>query len=362
MVKLFPSVACNVNSDCPPSTFCQRYNKVCCAVIDGCPIDLPPLLTSCSSQNPVDTCGYGMNCQSGTCEPVDICVCSKGSFMCYAAQSKARANQECPYGHTELNLNLAFDDYANENRWILRNECSGRIQDYGGPFDRGTPSYDLKTCVYSEARYVLGILDTYGDGICCEHGSGNYVLGYNDAVISSGEFKGAATYVSFGEKCTNNRSFGNLVCLDNMLLVDVSIVFDNYPSETSWALINDCTGEFVKSGEDYKNTEDHKTSEAFCVPPAKYTFTILDSRGDGLCCSNGDGSYKITYDEIELHSGGHFGESESITFGGCPSNILKKFSSSDNIISHPFSDRRSPVPNARSPTTNKRSSITNNPT
>lgn len=50
-------------------------------------------------------------------------------------------------------------------------------------------------------------------------------------------------------------------------------------------------------------------------------FTIIDSGGDGLCCGEGQGSYKISYDGKELNSGGVFYDSESTPFGLCGATL-----------------------------------------
>jgi hypothetical protein len=44
------------------------------------------------------------------------------------------------------------------------------------------------------------------------------------------------------------------------------------------------------------------------------TFTIRDSWGDGICCANGLGSYKVTGCEVGYASGGSFGSAKSTSF------------------------------------------------
>merc|ERR1712174_181792 len=51
-----------------------------------------------------------------------------------------------------------------------------------------------------------------------------------------------------------------------------------------------------------------------CLASDEYTFTITDAYGDGICCSYGNGGYKITVDGTEVVSGGDFGNSETETF------------------------------------------------
>merc|ERR1712183_1164750 len=51
-----------------------------------------------------------------------------------------------------------------------------------------------------------------------------------------------------------------------------------------------------------------------CLASDEYTFTITDAYGDGICCSYGNGGYKIMVDGTEVISGGDFGNSETETF------------------------------------------------
>ena len=63
--------------------------------------------------------------------------------------------------------------------------------------------------------------------------------------------------------------------------LEVEIVTDNYPGETSWSLTNTCTGDIVKTGGDY---DSGTHSEIMCVV-GELDFTINDSWGtwDGQC-------------------------------------------------------------------------------
>ena len=90
--------------------------------------------------------------------------------------------------------------------------------------------------------------------------------------------------------------------------LSVNIELDNSLSgEISWSLTNLCTGEEVaaaSSSEDYEE----------CLPQDAYNFTIFDWLGDGICCSEGEGSYSVTYNGDEVASGGKFGSFERTPF------------------------------------------------
>lgn len=98
-------------------------------------------------------------------------------------------------------------------------------------------------------------------------------------------------------------------CLLGQNQLKIVIIPDNYPSETSWNL-KDQTGAIVLSG--------IINSDSICVPNNScYTFTIIDSYGDGICCAFGNGSYKIYLNGVQVATGGQFTYQQSVDIN-CP--------------------------------------------
>ncbi|MEM8527950.1 MAG: S8/S53 family peptidase [Bacteroidota bacterium] len=106
------------------------------------------------------------------------------------------------------------------------------------------------------------------------------------------------------------NSGGGNGCNDNALTL--TIVTDQYPQETSWNITDD-NGNTVASGGGYTSQFTSYT-EDICLPDGCYTFTILDSYGDGICCAYGNGSYTLTDGSSTLSSGGSFQSSEATDF------------------------------------------------
>jgi len=96
----------------------------------------------------------------------------------------------------------------------------------------------------------------------------------------------------------------------------LTLLTDNYASETSWTLVNQCTDQTQANGAGYQSANTNYVEEK-CIPSGEYTFTINDSYGDGICCGYGSGSYTVEYDGNVVKEGGQFGSSESTTFGSC---------------------------------------------
>ncbi|MCR9288906.1 MAG: S8 family serine peptidase [Bacteroidetes bacterium] len=96
--------------------------------------------------------------------------------------------------------------------------------------------------------------------------------------------------------------------------ITLSILTDNYASETTWD-IRDGSGNVVASGGPYAQNNTTFTHN-LCVASACFDLTIYDSYGDGICCAYGNGSYSLTEDATgnTLASGGSFGSSETTNF------------------------------------------------
>ncbi|GAA0890734.1 hypothetical protein GCM10009122_04130 [Fulvivirga kasyanovii] len=94
--------------------------------------------------------------------------------------------------------------------------------------------------------------------------------------------------------------------------VTLTLVLDQYPSETSWTLKSG--GTTVASGSGY-TTKGATITETFNVGAGAYTFTVNDSYGDGFCCKYGNGSYTLKdVNGNVIATGGSFTTSESVNY------------------------------------------------
>jgi len=101
-------------------------------------------------------------------------------------------------------------------------------------------------------------------------------------------------------------------------MLEVDVKTDNYPQETSWQLVDTCTGTTVqsKAAGSYPS-QGTQYSDNWCLAEAQYQFTINDTWGDGICCGYGEGAYSVVWDGATQVSGGSFGSSQTTTFGSC---------------------------------------------
>ena len=108
-------------------------------------------------------------------------------------------------------------------------------------------------------------------------------------------------------------------------ITTVSLTFDDYPSDISWDITEHTDGNtsssldaIVCTSDDYTDTAARSTVSQQCCLVATsgtttsvrskrkvdhYTFTVRDSYGDGLCCDNGNGSFKIEVDGLVVAAG-----------------------------------------------------------
>ncbi len=111
------------------------------------------------------------------------------------------------------------------------------------------------------------------------------------------------------EANVTTQSGGSSTCTDVTLILN----FDDYPQETSWQITSN--NQIVASGSTYPIQQDGSTlALKECLESGKYTLTILDSYGDGMCCRYGNGSYSLTFPGNTIASGASFGSYESTTF------------------------------------------------
>ena len=91
----------------------------------------------------------------------------------------------------------------------------------------------------------------------------------------------------------STKAFGQC---PNGTFLDVLIVPDQYPQETSWAILEE-NGDTLITGGPYTDIVDYEPQNTqLCVPNGDYTFEIYDTYGDGMAGSlwgGNDGSYYI---------------------------------------------------------------------
>ncbi len=94
--------------------------------------------------------------------------------------------------------------------------------------------------------------------------------------------------------------------------ITVGLRTDFYGGETTLRIVNN-NGLVVWEETGFSSNTNYTLNP--CLAVGCYTFTILDSEGDGICCSYGNGSYTVTNaDGVQVVQGGNFNSSQSTNF------------------------------------------------
>lgn len=103
---------------------------------------------------------------------------------------------------------------------------------------------------------------------------------------------------------------------DPALMSTVQMDLDQFGVETTWEMETD-QGLLVYSGGPYSNTpQGYTVNTELCLAHACYVFTVFDAVDDGMCCTYGNGDYRILSSEGDtlLEGNGTFGASRSDAF------------------------------------------------
>jgi len=132
----------------------------------------------------------------------------------------------------------------------------------------------------------------------------------------------AVTVTTTGDAAVANNSVNaNIASAVNAAsqVVTVDITTDQYASETTWKIKNP-SGTVVASGGPWTDlgaagTTARPQATANLQPNTCYTFEILDSFGDGICCAYGNGAYTVKdATGAILATGGEFADIEVKSF------------------------------------------------
>lgn len=216
-------------------------------------------------------------------------------------------------------LTVAHDNYPLETSWTLKDENGALIA------SQSEESFDVqggtaaRTVYLADGSYTFAISDSYGDGICCQYGNGNYQIAVNGETVKNGDGQFAS---SASEPFTVVSSTGGGGGSGGGAIeYRVDVQYDNYPLETRWLLQKRSDGtRLVEYGFDEIEEEGASLSESVnLVAGQEYILKLRDSYGDGFCCQYGAGSIAVYaraggIDYELASSDGQFGRRENIRF------------------------------------------------
>lgn len=206
---------------------------------------------------------------------------------------------------------LRYDAFSHETSWNLTDSRGIPVAGVqAGPSEK-TETTELRLV---PGDYCFVVMDSFGDGLCCEQGKGSYRLVAPDGsvFINSDDIDGGEFGQKSKQSCFNIGSEnGDIIPVHQ---VDVKLLHDGFAEETSWEIVDIIQGisVFSVNSTEFQNNAIVKTS--VYLPPGRYQYNIYDSLSDGLCCFFGIGKYSVQMDGMELFGGGEFEASQSHSF------------------------------------------------
>jgi lysyl endopeptidase len=90
------------------------------------------------------------------------------------------------FSTSEITITIQPDNYGSETTWQLIDDTNIVIAS-GGPYTNNNTSIIQETILVNEGCYTFTINDSYGDGLCCDYGTGYYsIQTQNSTTIGSG--------------------------------------------------------------------------------------------------------------------------------------------------------------------------------
>jgi len=231
-------------------------------------------------------------------------------------------------------LSLKTDNYGSETGFTLEYP-DGSTWDMPQPLGNNKLQNYSPRCL-DPGEYKFTITDSYGDGICCSYGEGFYEIKVGGGVIKTGgQFDSVETTTFDVDAGTPPQPTPTsppqptpttppqptpttppqptptnppINCDTN--LFKMTVVTDASGGDTSYVLATS-DGSVVLSNTDLLDDNTY-VEEACLVEGERYVYTITDV--NGICCTNGDGSYLLTLDGKVLNNGGSFTEYETVIF------------------------------------------------
>ena len=114
------------------------------------------------------------------------------SVACNYDSSATVDDGSCIGNGVDVTFTILTDNYPGETTWSVT-DASGATIMSGGPYSGSATTYTSTACVETGC-YDVTINDSYGDGICCAYGTGNYtIISDGNTLVTGGEFTSTET-------------------------------------------------------------------------------------------------------------------------------------------------------------------------
>lgn len=179
----------------------------------------------------------------------------------------------CQAGKEIVMIELLTDEWPDETSWELVDVVTGEqlLSDVYSD-DDDLEEFLYQTCVDLGTSLQFTVYDSYGDGICCDHGRGSFTVRYGDEVVveNAGEFEDFDTY-SFTISDPDSDCNVNSDCPNSFDFLACPSICDNGKCKLSY----DCNCDHTCTDDN-----DASTCEFDCgTPDEELTTTTVDNNG-----------------------------------------------------------------------------------
>jgi hypothetical protein len=123
------------------------------------------------------------------------CGCTDPDACNYDATASNDDGSCVPGELQTFTMTILTDNYPAETTWEIA-DASGAIVMSGGPYGSNATTYTSTEDLCSGC-YTLTVYDSWGDGMCCGYGEGNYELTVEGEVVASGASFGSEEITEF---------------------------------------------------------------------------------------------------------------------------------------------------------------------
>lgn len=214
-------------------------------------------------------------------------------------------------GPNEITVIVQHDSFPSETSWVLA------VTDGAALASQQAGSVSIPGVLITRSvnvgagNFTFSVNDGFGDGICCDNGAGSFELLVNGTPVFSGGDFGPTTgdlRFSIDEHGTLTRLTQYEGAGEDPFFISVTIKYDRNPRQTSWVLV-DNEGYILLSQEDDPPLVGREMiiTHNISVSEGNFTFLLNDAGNDGICCSSGEGFFKVVANGVRVYEGGDFG-------------------------------------------------------
>nr|WP_321243864.1 T9SS type A sorting domain-containing protein [uncultured Psychroserpens sp.] len=229
----------------------------------------------------------------------------------YGVYQASRAVMACPSFNIDLTANFTRDCSNSMDVAFVDNSVGATSWEWDIDGD------DVIDYTTQNPSHTYSTAGNYDVTLTISNGSESLTKVYQDYIIVGGE-------------------------TTNTTQIILTLVTDDWPAETSW-IFRDSAGTALYTSPEYIEGVDDFTAfiETFDISVNEcYTFEMIDSYGDGICCFSGNGSYTLeTLEGSTIVTGGDYGGGEITYMANAVLGVDEYFSTNEiSVYPNPTHD------------------------